>query len=55
MELYEGMEGGIMMTYSEAIKAIQDNYPNCSGYTMLREALDMAIDLLKTKEAEGSE
>ena len=42
------------MTYAEAIKAIQDNWPP-EQYRMLREALNMAIDLLKTKVEEESE
>lgn len=37
------------MTYKEAIKAIRDNYPP-SHYSMLREALDMAIEALKEIE-----
>lgn len=33
------------MTYEEAISAIRSNYPS-SGYTMLCEALDMAMEAL---------
>lgn len=36
------------MEYKEAIKAIKDNYPP-ERYSMLREALDMAIKLLEEK------
>lgn len=39
------------MDYVEAIKAIKSNYPP-EKYTMLREALDLAIKLLE-KEAES--
>lgn len=35
------------MTRDEAIKAIRDNWP-CERYTMLREALDVAIAALST-------
>ena len=38
------------MTNKEAIEAINANYPP-ENYTMLREALDMAIALLKEQEA----
>lgn len=34
------------MTSQEAIKAIQNNYPP-ERYTMLREALDLAIEALE--------
>ena len=37
------------MTRKEAINAIQSNRPT-SGYTMLCEALDMAIDALREQE-----
>lgn len=37
------------MTNKEAIEAINANYPP-ENYTMLREALDMAIALLKEQE-----
>ena len=37
------------MTRKEAIEAIKCNWP-CSGYTMLREALDMAISALRQQE-----
>lgn len=35
-----------MMTREEAVKSIKDNYPT-SGYYILREALDMAIEALE--------
>ena len=38
------------MTNQEAIETIEANYPS-EKYSMLREALDMAIALLKEKEA----
>lgn len=34
------------MNYQEAIKAIKSNYPP-SNYSMLREALDLSIELLE--------
>ena len=37
------------MTNKEAIETIKANYPN-EQYTMLREALDMAMELLKAQE-----
>jgi len=37
------------MTNQEAIETIKANYPD-ERYTMLREALDMAMDVLKTQE-----
>ena len=37
------------MTENEAIEAIISNYPN-ERYSILREALDMSIDLLKKQE-----
>lgn len=37
------------MTYREAIETIQAHYPN-ERYTMLREALDMAMNALKAQE-----
>jgi len=36
--------------YQEAIEAIKSNYPT-AGYSMLREALDLALELL-TKEVQ---
>lgn len=39
----------IGMTVEEAIHVIQSNRPT-SGYTMLCEALDMAIDALREQE-----
>lgn len=36
------------MDYAEAIEVIKSNYPP-SNYTMLREALDLAIDVLQDK------
>lgn len=39
------------MTNKEAIKAIRCNYPP-SSYSMLREALDLAIKLLEQQEKE---
>ena len=39
------------MTNQEAIETIEANYPP-QNYTMLREALDMAISLLKEQEVE---
>lgn len=36
------------MTYEEAIKAIKSNYPP-ERYTMLREALDLAITVLEAE------
>ena len=41
------------MTNEEAIKAIKDNYPT-SGYYILREALDMAIEALENIPPENS-
>lgn len=38
------------MTNQEAIETIKANYPD-ERYTMLREALDMAMDVLKAQEA----
>ena len=38
------------MTNQEAIETIEANYPP-ENYSMLREALDMAIALLKEQEA----
>ena len=38
------------MTNNEAIEAINANYPP-ENYTILREALDMALALLKEQEA----
>lgn len=40
------------MTNKEAIEAINANYPP-ENYTMLREALDMAIAMLKEQEAKS--
>ena len=37
------------MTNQEAIETIKANYPD-ERYTMLREALDMAMELLKAQE-----
>ena len=37
------------MTNKEAIEAIEANYPP-ENYTILREALDMAIAMLKEQE-----
>lgn len=37
------------MTNQEAIETIEANYPP-ENYSMLREALDMAIELLKEQE-----
>ena len=37
------------MTNKEAIETIKANYPD-ERYTMLREALDMAMELLKAQE-----
>ena len=37
------------MTHYEAIETIKANYPD-ERYTMLREALDMAMELLKAQE-----
>ena len=37
------------MTNKEAIETIQANYPD-ESYTMLREALDMAIEALEKQE-----
>jgi hypothetical protein len=34
------------MTYQEAIEAIRKNYPP-ENYSMLRQALDLAIELMK--------
>lgn len=43
------------MNYSEAIETIQSNYPP-EHYTMLREALDLAIRVLeKAVESEPKE
>lgn len=36
------------MDYQEAIEVIKSNYPP-ENYTMLREALDLAIELLSEK------
>lgn len=36
------------MNYEQAIKTIKSNYPP-EQYTMLREALDLAIDVLQGK------
>lgn len=41
--------GEVEMTNQEAIETIEANYPP-ENYSMLREALDMAIALLKEKE-----
>lgn len=41
-----GIEKGVQMTKQEAIKAIKDNYPS-SGYTMLCEGLDIAIECIE--------
>lgn len=38
-----------MMTNQEAIETIKAHYPD-ERYTMLREALDMAMDVLKAQE-----
>ena len=38
------------MTREEAIEAIKSNWPH-SSYTLLREALDMAISALRQQEA----
>jgi hypothetical protein len=38
------------MTNNEAIKTIKANYPD-ERYTMLREALDMAIEALEKQDA----
>lgn len=40
------------MTREEAVKAIECNRPT-SGYQMLREALDMAVDALREQEERG--
>ncbi|MFE4571284.1 hypothetical protein [Paenibacillus chitinolyticus] len=41
------------MNYSDAIKVIESNYPPLH-YSMLREALDLAVATLKkTSEKEG--
>jgi hypothetical protein len=37
------------MDYKQAIEIIKSNYPP-SNYTMLREALDLAIETLKSKD-----
>lgn len=37
------------MDYKTAIKVIKNNYPP-ENYTLLREALDLAIKLLEEKE-----
>ena len=37
------------MTYVEAIEAIKSNYPP-SNYTILREALDMAMEVLEKED-----
>ncbi len=42
--------GEVRMTNQEAIETIKANYPPVN-YSMLREALDMAIALLKEQEA----
>lgn len=39
------------MEYKEAIEVIRSNYPP-SNYTMLREALDLAIKILEEKVPE---
>jgi hypothetical protein len=41
-----------MMDYQEARKVIKSNFPP-ESYTMLREALDLALDILKEKENPG--
>lgn len=38
----------ITMDYSEAIKVIKSNYPP-ENYTRLREALDLAMNVLEEK------
>ena len=43
----------IGMTTKEAIEAIKCNWPD-SRYTILREALDMAIDALMEQEGKGT-
>ena len=45
----EKEDGEVGMTNQEAIETIEANYPP-ENYTMLREALDMAIDMLKNQE-----
>lgn len=37
-----------MMNYKDAIKVIMSNYPP-ENYTLLREALDLAVELLEEK------
>lgn len=43
-----------MMEYKEAISVIKSNYPT-ENYTMLREALDIAIELLEKASQESGE
>ena len=41
------------MTRDEAVRAIESNRPR-SGYTMLNEALDMALDALREQECRNT-